>query len=173
MACRRLPGLLLASDRAYLAIPGRRPDDRADARRADPYHHARGAPRPTLNIVGGVERSPCPLADPRYRRRQGDDPRRAVQQSEGRHAGGNARAPGRRSRDRAAGLGAVRNPRRGGDDPARQGLSRRGPGADPADRKWRGPDGDALRAHHHHPRPRPDRRRRGQARRLSEQADRG
>ena len=23
-------------------------------------------PRPTLNIVGGVERSPCPLADPRY-----------------------------------------------------------------------------------------------------------
>src|SRR3990170_7469497 len=24
------------------------------------------APRSTLNIVGGVERSPCPLADPRY-----------------------------------------------------------------------------------------------------------
>ena len=24
------------------------------------------APRPTLNIVGGIERSPCPLADPRY-----------------------------------------------------------------------------------------------------------
>ena len=23
-------------------------------------------PRPTLNIIGGVERSPCPLADPRY-----------------------------------------------------------------------------------------------------------
>jgi len=23
-------------------------------------------PRPTLNVVGGVERSPCPLADPRY-----------------------------------------------------------------------------------------------------------
>jgi hemolysin activation/secretion protein len=23
-------------------------------------------PRPTLNIVGGIERSPCPLADPRY-----------------------------------------------------------------------------------------------------------
>ena len=23
-------------------------------------------PRPSLNIVGGVERSPCPLADPRY-----------------------------------------------------------------------------------------------------------
>src|SRR5215216_2090452 len=23
-------------------------------------------PRPTLNIVGGVERAPCPLADPRY-----------------------------------------------------------------------------------------------------------
>lgn len=24
------------------------------------------APRPTLNIVGGIERSPCPLADPRF-----------------------------------------------------------------------------------------------------------
>src|SRR3990170_3958995 len=24
------------------------------------------APRSTLNIVGGIERSPCPLADPRY-----------------------------------------------------------------------------------------------------------
>ena len=23
-------------------------------------------PKPTLNIVGEVERSPCPLADPRY-----------------------------------------------------------------------------------------------------------
>src|SRR6478735_2118407 len=22
--------------------------------------------RPTLNVVGGIERSPCPLADPRY-----------------------------------------------------------------------------------------------------------
>ena len=45
---------------------------------------------------------------------------------------------------RAAGGGAVRNPRRRRDHPARQGLSRRGPGADAADREWRGADGDAL-----------------------------
>jgi hemolysin activation/secretion protein len=60
------PGLLLASAallapaavNAQSVAPTREELTRITAPPAEP--------RPTLNIVGGVERSPCPLADPRY-----------------------------------------------------------------------------------------------------------
>jgi hemolysin activation/secretion protein len=63
---RRLPALLGASAALILptlahaqsVAPTREELSRITAPPAEP--------RPTLNIVGGVERSPCPLADPRY-----------------------------------------------------------------------------------------------------------
>ena len=68
---RRLPmmalasaGLILPSPLAAqsLATPPLAPT-RDELTRAQPSD---APPRPTLNIVGGIERSPCPLADPRY-----------------------------------------------------------------------------------------------------------
>ena len=63
---KRLPTMALAS--VALAFPGPLQAQsiaptRDELTRAQP---ADTTPRPTLNIVGGIERSPCPLADPRY-----------------------------------------------------------------------------------------------------------
>jgi len=65
-ARRDLPALLLASTAFILPLPAAAQTvapTREDLTRitAPPPQ-----PRPTLNIIGGVERSPCPLADPRY-----------------------------------------------------------------------------------------------------------
>ena len=54
-----LPGPLVAQSLATQSIA----PTRDELTRAQPSD---APPRPTLNIVGGIERSPCPLADPRY-----------------------------------------------------------------------------------------------------------
>jgi hemolysin activation/secretion protein len=65
-ARRRLPSVILAS--AAFILPSAAaaqtiaPTREELTRITEPQEQ----PRPTLNIVGGVERSPCPLADPRY-----------------------------------------------------------------------------------------------------------
>ena len=64
-ARRRLPSLVLASTALILpsaAAAQIAPTREELTRITEPPEQ----PRPTLNIVGGVERSPCPLADPRY-----------------------------------------------------------------------------------------------------------
>jgi hemolysin activation/secretion protein len=65
MACRPLPALLLASS-ALLPVPAAAQSVAPTRDELTNITKAEAAPRPTLNIVGGVERSPCPLADPRY-----------------------------------------------------------------------------------------------------------
>ena len=63
---RRLPMIALASAGLILPSPLAAQSiapTRDELTRAQPSD---APPRPTLNIVGGIERSPCPLADPRY-----------------------------------------------------------------------------------------------------------
>jgi hemolysin activation/secretion protein len=58
--------ILLAT--AALAVPGQAPAQSVAPTRDELTRITPSQPpsRPTLNVVGGVERSPCPLADPRY-----------------------------------------------------------------------------------------------------------
>ena len=53
-------------DRLVGGRAGRRAVGRADPRRADPPAAQHRAAQSTLNVVGGVERSPCPLANPEF-----------------------------------------------------------------------------------------------------------
>jgi len=63
---RAHPGILLASAALLAPLPAAAQsvaptrEELTGATRPEP------PPRPTLNIVGGVERSPCPLADPKF-----------------------------------------------------------------------------------------------------------
>jgi hemolysin activation/secretion protein len=65
-ACRELPGLLLASTALILPLPAAAQTVAPTREDLTRITTPPAQPRPTLNIVGGVERSPCPLADPRY-----------------------------------------------------------------------------------------------------------
>ena len=61
-----LPGLLLASAALILPLPAAAQTIAPTREELKRITAPPPQPRPTLNIVGGVERSPCPLADPRY-----------------------------------------------------------------------------------------------------------
>jgi len=64
--CRSLPALLLASS-ALLSPMSAAAQSVAPTRdELSNIAKPEAPPRPTLNVVGGVERSPCPLADPRF-----------------------------------------------------------------------------------------------------------
>jgi hemolysin activation/secretion protein len=65
-ARRGLPGLLLASTVLILPLPAAAQTVAPTREDLTRITTPPPQPRPTLNIVGGVERSPCPLADPRY-----------------------------------------------------------------------------------------------------------
>ena len=65
-ACRALPALLLASSAIISASPAAAQSVAPTRDELSNIAKPEAPPRPTLNIVGGVERSPCPLADPRY-----------------------------------------------------------------------------------------------------------
>ena len=132
----------------------------------------RAAEQSQLAIAGGIERSPCPLADPQY----SDIP---VTISAGEFNNLKGASPGRTRagmeavcRHAAAGRGDLRNPRRRRHDPAQQGLSRRGPGAHPADRERRGAARGALCPGQRDPCARRNPRRRKEAGRLSRPAER-
>ena len=124
------------------------PVDCSDARRTDPRQTCRCAAPTDAQRRRRDRTLPLPARRSALRRRQGHLDRSAVQQSQGCHARGIAPVMGGLCEHAAARRGAVRSARRRGDDPARQGLSRRGPGPDPADREWRGDDGDLVRARH-------------------------
>ena len=64
-ACRSLPALFLASS-AVFSPPAAAQSVAPTRDELSNIARPEAPPRPTLNIVGGVERSPCPLADPRY-----------------------------------------------------------------------------------------------------------
>ena len=64
--CRSLPALFLASSAMLWPIPAAAQSVAPTRDELTNITKPEAAPRPTLNIVGGVERSPCPLADPRY-----------------------------------------------------------------------------------------------------------
>ena len=62
---RRLPSAVLAS--AALILPAAATAQIAPTREElTRITEQPEQPRPTLNVIGGIERSPCPLADPRY-----------------------------------------------------------------------------------------------------------
>ena len=65
-ACRSLPALFLASSAILSAVPAAAQSVAPTRDELSNIARPEAPPRPTLNIVGGVERSPCPLADPRY-----------------------------------------------------------------------------------------------------------
>ena len=159
--------------RARRGIAGNRPVRRAHPRRTDPSGTGAAAAEIDAERHRRGRAIALPAGQSRVQRRPGDHQQRRFQQSEGRDARGDAGDLGRFRRHRASGLRDLRNPRPRRHLFAQQGLSGRGPGADPAHRERPGPPRAALCAGDDHPRARRDRRRRGQARRLSRQADRG
>ena len=64
--CRSLPALLLASSAILPAAPAAAQSVAPTRDELSNIAKPEAPTRPTLNIVGGVERSPCPLADPRF-----------------------------------------------------------------------------------------------------------
>ena len=64
--CRSLPALLLASSAILPAAPVAAQSVAPTRDELSNIAKPEAPTRPTLNIVGGVERSPCPLADPRF-----------------------------------------------------------------------------------------------------------
>ena len=64
--CRSLPALLLASSAILPAAPAAAQSVAPTRDELSNIAKPEAPARPTLNIVGGVERSPCPLADPRF-----------------------------------------------------------------------------------------------------------
>jgi len=64
-ACRSLPALFLASS-AILSAPAAAQSVAPTRDELSNIARPEAPPRPTLNVVGGIERSPCPLADPRF-----------------------------------------------------------------------------------------------------------
>jgi hemolysin activation/secretion protein len=64
--CRTLPALLLASSAILPSTPAAAQTVAPTRDELSGIAKPEAPPRPTLNIVGGIERSPCPLADPRY-----------------------------------------------------------------------------------------------------------
>ena len=64
--CREYPGLLLASAALLVPLPAAAQSIAPTREELTSITTPPPEARPSLNIVGGVERSPCPLADPRY-----------------------------------------------------------------------------------------------------------
>lgn len=62
----RLPSLFLASAALILPSPAVAQSIAPSREELTRITAPQAQPRPTLNVVGGIERSPCPLADPRY-----------------------------------------------------------------------------------------------------------
>jgi len=65
-ASRQLPSVFLASAALILPTPVAAQTIAPTREELTRITEPQEQPRPTLNIVGGVERAPCPLADPRY-----------------------------------------------------------------------------------------------------------
>src|SRR5262245_37092034 len=63
---REYPGFLLASAAMLASAPALAQTVAPTREELTRITAPPAEPRPTLNIVGGVERSPCPLADPRF-----------------------------------------------------------------------------------------------------------
>jgi hemolysin activation/secretion protein len=61
-----LPGLLLASAALITPLPAAAQTIAPTREELTRLTAPPAQPRPTLNVIGGIERSPCPLADPRY-----------------------------------------------------------------------------------------------------------
>ena len=157
----------------YGRSPSRRAERRAHPRRVDPAATGTAGTEVDAECHRRRRALALPARQPRVQRRPGHDQRRRVPQPQGRHARGDARDLGRFRRDRAPGVGDLRDPRPRRHLFAQQRLSGRGPGADAAHREWPRPAGAAVRAGDDNPRPWPDRRRRSQAGGLFGQADRG
>jgi hemolysin activation/secretion protein len=63
---RSLPALLLASSAMLSPIPAVAQSVAPTRDELSNIAKPEAPPRPTLNVVGEIERSPCPLADPRF-----------------------------------------------------------------------------------------------------------
>ena len=64
--CRSVPALLLASSALLSPIPATAQSVAPTRDELSNIAKPEAPPRPSLNVVGGIERSPCPLADPRF-----------------------------------------------------------------------------------------------------------
>ena len=64
--CRSMPAILLASSALLSAVPAHSQSVAPTRDELSNIAKPEAQPRPSLNIVGGIERSPCPLADPRF-----------------------------------------------------------------------------------------------------------
>ena len=61
-----MPALLLASSALLSPIPATAQSVAPTRDELSNIAKPEAPPRPSLNVVGGIERSPCPLADPRF-----------------------------------------------------------------------------------------------------------